>query len=125
MKIVRKKSFNFSFNPEACETCGGNCCRGTSGNIWVNSAEIAEIAGFLNLNLFDFINEYLDRKDNRYSLREKFEENEYICGFFDKDKKKCRIYPVRPQQCRTYPFWDYFKTRFEELSEECPGVKSL
>lgn len=32
------------------------------------------------------------------------------------------IYEVRPTQCRTFPFWDYFKTRVDELKLECPGV---
>ena len=32
------------------------------------------------------------------------------------------IYDARPNQCITFPFWDYYKTRLDELKQECPGI---
>jgi len=43
--------------------------------------------------------------------------------FFDEAQRNCGIYELRPKQCRSFPFWEYFKTHTKELEEECIGVK--
>jgi polar amino acid transport system substrate-binding protein len=56
----------------------------------------------------------------RQSLREKANGD---CIFFDK-AAGCTIYPVRPRQCRTWPFWESnIKTPedWEETRQMCPG----
>jgi Fe-S-cluster containining protein len=30
---------------------------------------------------------------------------------------------MRPEQCRRFPFWEYFKTHREQLVRECPGIR--
>ncbi len=45
--------------------------------------------------------------------------------FFDEKKLNCSIYEHRPKQCRTFPFWEYFKKNYNELEKECIGVKQL
>ncbi len=121
--MIKEEGFNYSFNPSACASCGGACCIGESGYIWVNYPEIEAIADFLNLTIEEFAKNYLIRAKNRYSLKE-FKHNElgYCCIFFDTDKKMCKIYEARPKQCRTFPFWEQFKTDTKELIKECPGV---
>ena len=42
--------------------------------------------------------------------------------FFDEIKKNCSVYEARPNQCKSFPFWDYFKDNYEELEKECIGV---
>jgi len=121
--VIREDGYNFSFIPSACASCGGRCCIGESGYIWVNYKEIEAISNFLNLSIEDFAQNYLLRAKNRYSLKEfKVKELGYACIFFDTDKRMCKIYDVRPKQCRTFPFWEQFKCDTKELQKECPGV---
>jgi Fe-S-cluster containining protein len=32
------------------------------------------------------------------------EQNNFICGFLNKENNKCRIYHIRPFECQLYPF---------------------
>jgi len=121
--MIREEGYNFSFMPSACVSCGGACCIGESGYIWVNYKEIEDIANFLGLSIEDFAKNYLIRAKSRYSLKEfKVKELGYACIFFDTQKRGCKIYDVRPKQCRTFPFWEQFKCDTKELIKECPGV---
>jgi Fe-S-cluster containining protein len=119
MKLIQKDGFNYKFNPKACESCEGNCCIGESGYIWVNDEEIENIAKFLDMSIEKFKKECLIKVGNRFSIKERKYKNGFACIFFNKG---CIIYPVRPNQCRTFPFWNYFKNNIEELLKECPGV---
>ena len=59
----------------------------------------------------------------KYSIKERqISKDSYACVFFDLNKKQCSIYDVRPTQCRTFPFWEYFKNNIEEVKEECPAI---
>jgi Fe-S-cluster containining protein len=47
------------------------------------------------------------------------------CTFFDGQTRKCTIYPVRPAQCRTWPFWNSnleSQEDWEMASSDCPGM---
>ncbi len=122
---MTKENFNFAFNPSACETCEGNCCIGESGYIWVTPAEITAIASHIGLDEETFRATRLRKAGYRYSLKENKLGESYECEFFDKQKRQCSIYEVRPSQCRTFPFWDYFKEHIQEVEKECPGIIRL
>ncbi len=122
---IKKEGFAFAFDPKACETCAGNCCIGESGYIWLTPAEIGAIADFLQMEQEAFRAAYLRKVGYRQSLKERRNGTSYECIFFDPVHKRCAIYPVRPTQCRTFPFWDYFKNRIEEVEKECPGIIRL
>ena len=83
-----------------CTECG-QCCTGAPGYTWVTEKESEAIANFLNISLEEFSKKYLRKVNDRLSLTEK--PVTYDCIFL-KDKK-CQIYPVRPTQCRTFPWW--------------------
>ena len=120
---MNEEGYNYSFDPNACEECGGNCCTGESGYIYLNQTEMEAIAAFLKLSLDEFAQQYLFKNGYKFSIKEKvIVEGSYDCIFFDRKINGCGIYPVRPTQCRTFPFWPYFKTHKEELGAECPGV---
>ena len=119
------QDYPYTFDPEACQTCPGTCCNGKSGNIWVSRKEIEDIAKFLGLKTEDFILDYLRGINNRYSIKELRTGNNYACVFFDHEKNGCSIYPVRPEQCRTFPFWPWFREHPQELFKECPGAREL
>jgi len=122
LDIVREDGFSYGFKPSACEECDGHCCRGESGYIWVTPEEIKNIAEFLNIEEKIFINDYLNKIKYKMSIKEVMIGGEYECVFFDNKTKKCQIYEVRPKQCRTFPFWDYFKDRVSEVKKECIGI---
>lgn len=120
--LMKQNGFPYAFDPKACETCEGRCCTGESGYIYVTKEEIFAIAELLNMDVNDFAIKYLFQKGYKYSIRENKIGNSYECVFYDRKTNGCQIYLSRPKQCRTFPFWDYFKTRVDELKEECPGI---
>lgn len=124
--LITKDGYNFVFNPNGCNSCNGNCCIGESGYIWINSKEIEELAKFLNLTNEELKTRFLNKIGYKYSIKEvKLTPNNFACCFFDLEKKQCSIYEVRPMQCRTFPFWEYFKTNEKEVYKECKAIKKL
>jgi len=123
LNIIKDEQYTYGFDPSACESCGGKCCRGESGYIWTKYQEIVNMAAFLEMTVEDFATMYLRKVKHRYSLTEKqIGENDYACIFFNEVKEQCMIYPVRPLQCRTFPFWEQFKNNEQEVRDECPGI---
>ena len=122
MSIIRKDGFNFSFDPGACANCSGRCCRGETGNVLVNQHEILQISQLLKINIFDCIQNYFIKTDNRFSIKERLADRDYNCIFLDDTTGKCSIYAARPDQCRRYPFWEHFRKHQDELFKECPGI---
>lgn len=105
----------------SCTRCG-KCCGGAPGYVWIEKDEVRAIARFLGLTSAEFLSAYCRRVFTRISLRE--QEN-YDCVFFG--PQGCRVYPVRPAQCTTFPFWpDNIKTPedWENTAARCPGVGS-
>jgi Fe-S-cluster containining protein len=121
--MLEHLDYSYKFDEIRCSTCEGNCCIGESGYIWITNDEIKKLALFQNISTQDVIQNSLKKVGYRYSINEiKLSKNNYACKFFDIIKKQCSIYDVRPVQCRTFPFWDYFKTNIEELKLECPAI---
>jgi len=120
--LIRQEGFDFAFTPSACESCGGRCCTGESGNIFVSPQEIATLAKHLKMDEALFRSTYLLKKGYKFSLKERIVGVSHDCIFFDREIGGCGVYEARPIQCRTFPFWDYFKNRLDELIRECPGI---
>ncbi|AKT90839.1 putative protein, predicted Fe-S cluster-containing protein [Campylobacter ureolyticus RIGS 9880] len=123
--MIKKDGFSYCFDEKKCEICKGKCCTGESGYIWINENEIKDLAKYLNLSLDEFKFKYLEKFGVKYSIKESIYKNGYKCTFFDEKKLNCSIYEHRPKQCRTFPFWEYFKKNYNELEKECIGVKKL
>lgn len=124
--MITHPDFPYTFDPKGCATCGGHCCTGESGNIWVSRKEIEEISTFLEMESEEFLNQYVKKVWYKYTLKEmQIGENNFACIFFDTQIQACSIYTVRPKQCRDFPFWDHFKNHPEEAFEECPALKPL
>ena len=120
--LIKKDGYSYSFNPSACESCQGRCCTGESGYIYVTMNEIENISKLLEMSISDFAQQYLFKKMYKYSIKERKNGESYECVFYDAKSNGCTIYEARPSQCRTFPFWDYYKTRVDELKLECPGI---
>ncbi|MCV6607676.1 MAG: YkgJ family cysteine cluster protein [Campylobacterales bacterium] len=120
--MMIKEGFNFSFNPTKCEECGGKCCKGESGNIWVDEKEIESIANFLNVTEEALEKGCLKSISGKFSIKDIQVKSERVCFFFDLEKQNCSIYDVRPTQCRTFPFWENVKNNRKYLEDECPAI---
>ena len=117
-----RPGYAFSFDAAACRTCGGACCNGESGEIFINSREADAIASHLHLSTETFRKRYTKKLKYKTSLIEVEEPGNFRCVFFEASCG-CTIYPVRPMQCRTYPFWGRFKDDPSALAKECPGIR--
>jgi len=122
---IYNKGYNYCFETDACKNCAGNCCIGESGYIWVDPSKILDISNFLEIPLDSFYEKYLKKVKYRFSLKEIEYNGGYKCIFFDEKKRECKIYDVRPTQCKTFPFWEHFKTNIKEVENECPGIIQL
>ncbi|ECP7275047.1 YkgJ family cysteine cluster protein [Campylobacter jejuni] len=120
--MIFDKNFSYAFDENACEKCGGKCCIGESGNIFVSKEELEALRRYLNLESKEFTEKYLKKVGFKMSFKEVEFEDGFACIFFDTQKRNCSIYDFRPKQCRTFPFWEYFKTHQKELKKECIGI---
>lgn len=118
--MISKEGFDFVFDPNACSDCGGKCCYGESGYIFVNFEDFERISKYLNMSFHDFVLTYVRKVKYKFSLIEKKcidSSKGMACIFFDEDTNKCKIYEVRPSQCRTFPFWNTYKS--SSVSSDC------
>jgi uncharacterized protein len=102
-----------------CTRCG-NCCTGPPGFVWVNAEELAALARFRGETVEEVTALYTRAVERRHSLREKVNGD---CVFFDR-QEGCTVYPVRPRQCRTWPFWESnveTPQAWERTCTVCPG----
>jgi uncharacterized protein len=104
----------------ACTGCG-DCCTGEPGYVWVTRAEIQEMAAALGLAPAEFQRQFVRSVGIRKSL---VEHSDGDCVFFHGENRRCRVYDVRPRQCRTWPFWASniaSPAAWDETARRCPG----
>lgn len=122
-----------------CTQCG-NCCTGEPGYVWISKVEIDRLAEFLKIPREKVINQYCRKIGGQLSLKEqRSPRGEYDCIFLQhvpvkrlregvevtEHKRICTVYPVRPLQCRTWPFWNEIiqsPQRWEQAGRRCPGI---
>lgn len=108
-----------------CAGCGACCSGPGEGYIWVTRPEIELIARHLKTTPGQLRQEYLRRVGLRTTIIE--HETTKDCIFLRKigGRKQCVIYPVRPSQCRTWPFWpDNLSgpNAWNSAGLRCPGI---
>jgi Fe-S-cluster containining protein len=108
-----------------CAGCG-RCCSGPeSGYVWVDRRQIRAIADFLGAAPERLHRECLRRVGPRTTVREK--PGSLDCVFLKQvnGRKGCAIYPVRPAQCRQWPFWAEnlaSPDAWNRAATKCPGM---
>lgn len=103
-----------------CTGCG-RCCSGGPGFVWVSPEEIHQLAQYLGLPREEFLAHYARAIADRWSLRERANGD---CVFLHPKTRRCTVYPVRPRQCRSWPFWlSNLRTPadWEYVCRVCPG----
>jgi|GEM_PF-249465 Fe-S-cluster containining protein len=118
--------YPFEFDDSACNICNARCCSGESGIVRFSKTELLEMSNFLKISTDTFLKDYCKKDGYTYILKEIYISfNNYKCIFLTDNR--CNIYSVRPQQCRTFPYWKEFQNRknLPFLKNECIGVKEL
>jgi hypothetical protein len=104
----------------SCHQCG-NCCRGAQpGWVYVTPFRLRRIAGFLGLGERVLRRDFVTRDENGEMVLKLKDNGD--CIFWDQG---CTIYPERPRQCRTFPFWGETLRSprdWSRLKEFCHGV---
>ncbi|MCF7801201.1 MAG: YkgJ family cysteine cluster protein [Candidatus Marinimicrobia bacterium] len=101
-----------------CTGCG-NCCKLAGGFVYVTDDEIKAMSEHLKLSLTAFTDKYLEIHKNRYVLKSRGD----ACILLENEA--CIVYPARPVQCRTFPFWPSnlkSKYRWKMTQLECEGI---
>jgi Fe-S-cluster containining protein len=76
--------------------------RGEYAHVYLSCREERAAAEFLGVSLQRFRGRYT------FVDEEGWRELEFTgdrCVFLDEQTNRCRVYPVRPIACRTFPFW--------------------
>lgn len=119
-----------------CVHCG-NCCINPKIIVNLSYRDVLRIKKGLNLNLdelLEIIGFYIftdklnkDKKEKMVipplkterglSYMALIKDKTGACIFYDFDKKRCKIYKLRPNFCRTFPFFFFYYT-FKENSQK-------
>ena len=108
-----------------CQQCG-NCCAGPDeGFIWITKPEIEFLTEHLGLSVEELREKYLIRVMNRTSIIEDPASRDCIFLSNIDGIRGCAAYSVRPNQCRTWPFWSSNLTSLSAWNSaalKCPGI---
>jgi uncharacterized protein len=106
----------FQFECVAC----GRCCR-RPGDVFLEPEELEAAARHLGTTTDDLIDGLsLTPQDAGYHAAV---TSDSPCPFLEGDL--CSIHPVKPSQCRTYPFWPEIvadATSWRSEAPHCPGI---
>jgi len=109
-----------------CARCG-RCCSGPEeGYVWVTEGQVRAIAEHIGICLDEMYVRYVRNVNGRYSLTERSPGRN--CVFLeppDRGTRGCRIYAVRPPQCRSWPFWNANlrdPASWALAALRCPGI---
>jgi hypothetical protein len=102
----------------------GNCCARPEGEVRVGAADVARIAKHLRIAEDSVRARFLTRRGDRL-----IDGPGGRCVFLEDGREtSCGIYPARPKQCRTWPFWPELLRSPETLREAlrlCPGMQPI
>ena len=114
-----------------CTQCSQCCYGGKHAYVRANKQEIENIFQFLKITKEQFEHDYLVKLvDHGFGIKMKQSPlakaigKQGHCLLLNKDGH-CSVYPVRPTQCRTYPFWPEILISEEKWNNEvsrCEGI---
>lgn len=96
-----------------------NCCT-RKGFVYLSGADVERAAAWLGMTREDFESRYVYRTRHLFRLRKPPGAE---CPFLDSNG--CTIHPVKPTQCRLFPFWPELvenRGEWEALKSFCPGI---
>ncbi|MCB1170548.1 MAG: YkgJ family cysteine cluster protein [Leptospiraceae bacterium] len=116
-RTLEGQSFDFK-----CTGCG-NCCKGP-GDVYFTEEELKSLKEYLKLSAWAFSR--LKKRLIQDTIPGYYVHRSGEACLFLEDNR-CTVYPVRPLQCRTFPFWTSnfnSKSNFRHLQKDCPGTMS-
>ena len=96
-----------------------NCCT-QKGFVYLTESDLTRIAKFLELPTAEFERRYVYRTTRQLRLRV---PRQVQCHFLLDGG--CSIHPVKPAQCRIFPFWPELvddKRVWRKAAAWCPGI---
>jgi Fe-S-cluster containining protein len=102
-----------------CQPGCTNCCT-QKGFVYITEGDLARIAKFLKMPAAEFERRYVYR--TRHLLRLRMPRHTQ-CHFLREGG--CSIHPVKPVQCRIFPFWPELagnKREWRKAAAWCPGI---
>jgi uncharacterized protein len=102
-----------------CQPGCTNCCR-QQGFVYITEQDLVRIAKFIKMPAADFERRYVYR--TRHLLRLRMPRHSQ-CHFLLEGG--CSIHPVKPTQCRIFPFWPELtgdKREWRKAASWCPGI---
>jgi Fe-S-cluster containining protein len=104
-----------------CQPDCANCCvnHGEYAYVYLERGDAQRLARHLRLKPAEFRKRYTEDDEDYVFLR----MDDPACPFLD--GRRCTVYPARPTQCRTFPFWRSHLTSpgaWKRLSGFCPGI---
>lgn len=111
-----KKADGFRFQ---CQPGCTACCRAT-GFVYLTEDDVRRAAAWLKMSTKEFEERYVCRTRGLLRLRKPRGSE---CPFLRPDG--CSIHPMKPTQCRAYPFWPELvetQAAWRRAGRECPGI---
>jgi Fe-S-cluster containining protein len=103
--------------------CQPGCikCCDTTGFVYITENDLARLAEFTGMSAAEFEAKYVYRTKHLLRLRKPRDKQ---CPFLLEGG--CSVHPVKPVQCRLYPFWPelvaYRDIWDHEGERKCPGI---
>lgn len=109
----------------------GNCCARPGGVVAVTPGDVQRMAAHLGMDEAAFRSRFVAVDGRRL-----VESPDSRCVFLEDGREattgscsaSCRVYPVRPERCRSWPYWTELREDREALSTAmrfCPGIQPL
>ena len=106
-----------------CMRCNA-CCGGQPGYVWLSKKDLMALSEYFGLSIQEFALAFCRMVDIGIEITLSLKEKQnYDCIFLE--NYGCSVYPVRPVQCKTYPFWETILENEQSWIEEakyCPGI---
>lgn len=103
-----------------CQPGCTRCCE-QRGWVWLSEDDLGKAAAFLGMTPEAFEVRYIVRTRHRLRLRKPRGRQ---CHFLE-EGKGCGIHPVKPTQCRLFPFWPELvenREAWKGMATFCPGI---
>jgi len=103
----------------ACQPGCTRCCE-QKGFVYLTEQDLRNAAAFLKLTPEEFEQRHVYRTRHQRRLRKPRGSQ---CAFLTSEG--CTIHPVKPTQCRLFPFWPHLlesRREWNDTGKWCPGI---